>query len=248
MKIFKVTLYHLRMPLKGVFTTSFGSTLDRECILLEAHSEGLVGYGECVADRDPGYSYETANTAWHVLSDFMIPEIISKNLEKPEELQDEIAHVRGHPMAKAGLEMVLWDLLGKSEGRSLQAMIGGTFESVRVGVSVGIQKDQSTLVDVVEGYLNQGYQRVKLKIMPGRDVLEVNAVRNTFQDLPLQVDANSAYSLDSAKALFPLDDLNLLMIEQPLAEDDLWDHRQLQRNFLTPIARHWKWKHVKLSI
>lgn len=236
MKISQVSLYHLRMPLKGVFTTSFGSTLDRECILLEAHSEGLVGYGECVADRDPGYSYETATTAWHVLTDFMIPEILNKDLNKPDDLQDEIAQVRGHPMAKAGLEMVLWDLIGKWEGHSLQELIGGVGESVKVGVSVGIQQNQSTLVDVVEDYLNQGYQRVKLKIMPGRDVVDVTAVRNTFPDLQLQVDANSAYNLDSAKALIPLDDLNLLMIEQPLAEDDLWDHRQLQREFSTPIC------------
>ena len=236
MKISQVTLYHLRMPLKGVFTTSFGSTLDRECILLEAHSEGLVGFGECVADRDPGYSYETAQTAWHILTDFMIPEIISKNLENPGDLQEKIAQVRGHPMAKAGLEMALWDLFGKRDGQSLQELIGGVGESVRVGVSVGIQKDQTTLINVVQSYLDQGYQRVKLKIMPGRDVGDVNAVRNTFPDLPLQVDANTAYNLDSAKALFPLDELDLLMIEQPLAEDDLWDRRQLQREFTTPLC------------
>jgi O-succinylbenzoate synthase len=166
----------------------------------------------------------------------MIPEILNKDLDKPDDLQDEIAQVRGHPMAKAGLEMVLWDLIGKRDGHSLQELIGGVGESVKVGVSVGIQQNQSTLVDVVEDYLNQGYQRVKLKIMPGRDVVDVIAVRNTFPDLQLQVDANSAYNLDSAKALIPLDDLNLLMIEQPLAEDDLWDHRQVQSQLVTDIC------------
>ncbi len=236
MKISRVTLYHLRMPLQAAFKTSFGSTLDRECILLEASSEGLVGYGECVADRDPGYSYETSATAWHVLSDFLIPEILNKNLDSAQDLQSKVAHVRGHPMAKAGLEMALWDLMGKRDGRSLQELIGGVGDSVRVGVSVGIQPDQRTLISVVEGYLQKGYERVKLKIMPGRDVADVSAVRQAFPDLQLQVDANSAYNLDSAQAIYPLDGMQLLMIEQPLAEDDLWDHRQLQKQLSTPVC------------
>ena len=236
MRISRVTLYHLRMPMQSAFKTSFGSTMERECILLEASSEGLIGYGECVADRDPGYSYETAGTAWHVLTDFLIPEILKPNINNALELQKKIAHIRGHPMAKAGLEMVLWDLIGKRDGRSLQDLIGGVGDSVQVGVSVGIQEDQKTLVDVVEGYLRNGYERVKLKIMPGRDVEDVSAVRYAFPDLMLQVDANSAYDLESAKALFPMDEMDLLLIEQPLAEDDLWDHRQLQKKFTTPIC------------
>jgi O-succinylbenzoate synthase len=236
MRISRVTLYHLRMPLQSAFKTSFGSTMERECILLEASSEGLMGYGECVADRDPGYSYETAGTAWHVLTDFLIPEILNTNLDNALELQKRIAHIRGHPMAKAGLEMVLWDLIGKRDGRSLQDLIGGVGDSVQVGVSVGIQADQKTLVGVVEGYLRNGYERVKLKIMPGRDVEDVSAVRYAFPVLMLQVDANSAYDLESAKALFPMDEMDLLLIEQPLAEDDLWDHRQLQMKFTTPIC------------
>lgn len=236
MKISRITLYHLRMPLLAAFKTSFGSSLERECILLEAHSEGLVGYGECVADFDPGYSYETSGTAWHILSDFMVPVILSTNLGSPQELQKKVAHVRGHPMAKAGLEMVLWDLLGKRDDRNLQDLIGGSGESVQVGVSVGIQENESVLIDVVDGYLQKGYRRVKLKIMPGRDEADVSAVRQAFPDLDLQVDANSAYNLDSAQTLLPLDEMDLLMIEQPLAEDDLWDHRQLQRTFSTPIC------------
>ena len=236
MIIDQVTLYHLRMPLQAAFKTSFGSTLERECILLEAHSEGLVGFGECVADRDPGYSYETAGTAWHVLSDFLIPEILHKEVNSPDELQRSISHIRGHPMAKAGLEMVLWDLIGKQDGRSLQAMIGGEGKSVKVGVSVGIQEDQSSLIKNVDSYLHKGYERVKLKIMPSRDVGDVSAVRSAFPDLKLQVDANSAYDLESAEALIPLDEMDLIMIEQPLAEDDLWDHRQLQRKFSTAIC------------
>lgn len=236
MRIKQVTLFHLRMPLQTAFKTSFGSTLERECILLEARSEGLVGYGECVADRDPGYSYETAGTAWHILSDFLIPEILNKEFNSPEDLQSSISHIRGHPMAKAGLEMTLWDLFGRRDGRSLQELIAGDGESVNVGVSVGIQEDQTSLIKTVETYLHEGYERVKLKIMPGRDVADVLAVRSAFPDLNLQVDANSAYDLESAKTLIRLDEMDLLMIEQPLAEDDLWDHRQLQRSFSTPIC------------
>ena len=210
--------------------------MQRECILIEANSEGLVGYGECVADRDPGYSYETSGTAWHILSEFLVPEIINQDIESPVALQRKIEHVRGHPMAKAGLEMAFWDLIGKRDSRSLQDLIGGEGESVKVGVSVGIQEDIAKLLEAVAGYRTEGYERVKLKIMPGRDMEDVRAVRNAFPDLKLQVDANSAYELQTAQALLPLDDLGLLMIEQPLAEDDLWDHRQLQEQFVTPIC------------
>ena len=201
-----------------------------------AHAGEMLGYGECVADADPGYSYETAATAWHILQDFLIPQIINTELSSPEDLQSRIAKVRGHPMAKAGLEMVYWDLFGKIEEKSLRELIGGQGDRVKVGVSVGIQEDSKVLVDVVAGYLDQGYGRVKLKIKPGRDLSEVNAVRSVFPDLVLQVDANSAYDLDSARSLIPLDKMDLLMIEQPLAEDDLWDHRQLQEELKTPIC------------
>ncbi|MFN2266208.1 MAG: o-succinylbenzoate synthase [Anaerolineales bacterium] len=236
MKITRITLHHLRMPLQSAFKTSFGSTLERECVLLEAYSDGLVGYGECVADWDPGYSYETSKTAWHILVDFLIPAIINTELKSAEDLQSEMAFVRGHLMAKAGVEMVLWDLLGKQDGRSLQDLIGGEGRTVQVGVSVGIQKDQTALLEAIEGYLQKGYQRVKLKIMPGRDVSDVSTARSHFPELRLQVDANSAYDLDTAQDLYPLDDLGLLMIEQPLAEDDLWDHHKLQMKFSTPIC------------
>ena len=236
MIISQITLYHLRMRLQSPFETSFGSTHDRECILLEARSGDLVGYGECVADRDPGYSYETAGTAWQILQEFLIPQLLNSNLHSAEALQSRIANVRGHPMAKAGLEMAYWDLLGKSKEQSLQQLIGGGGDRVHVGVSVGIQENSETLVNVVEDFQEKGYKRVKLKIKPGRDVTEVAAVRRALPELRLQVDANSAYDIDSASSLMPLDEMDLLMIEQPLAEDDLWDHRQLQAKFKTPIC------------
>ncbi|MCZ7551082.1 MAG: o-succinylbenzoate synthase [Anaerolineae bacterium UTCFX2] len=231
-----VTLYHVRMPLRNPFETSFGRIDTRDCLLIEIQSEGLTGYGECVADRDPGYSYETAQTAWHILSDFILPGLIGSAVADPADLQLRMAGVRGHQMAKAGLEMAVWDLLGKRQGLSLQKLLGGVQPRVDVGVSVGLQETPEALLQVVEGYLDQGYRRIKIKIKPGRDVNDTRIVRQHYPELRLQVDANSAYRLETASSLLPLDDLNLLLIEQPLAEDDLWDHSQLQRQFKTPLC------------
>ena len=236
MKIDRINLYHIRMPLLTPFETSFGRSVFRECLLIEVFADGMVGYGECVADYDPGYSYETTVTAWHILRDFIFPVVLKHDVADAYDFQDRVAHIRGHQMTKAGLEMALWDIQGKQSGHSLRQLLGGERERVEVGVSVGIQESPTTLVAVVAGYLAQGYRRIKIKIKPGRDVREAQAVREAFPDLRLQVDANSAYTLETATALHPLDDLNLLLIEQPLAEDDLWDHSRLQELFKTPIC------------
>jgi O-succinylbenzoate synthase len=236
MRIDRVSLSHLRMPLRSPFETSFGRADERECILLSVHAAGLTGYGECVADATPGYAYETTGTAWHILRDFLAPAILGQPMPEPRRFHAQVAGLRGHPMAKAGLEMALWDLKGKVEGRSLREMLGGTRASVDVGVSVGIQASPEDLVEAVAGYLVQGYSRIKIKIKPGRDVADAQAVRRAFPGIRLQVDANSAYTLASAGALHPLDDLGLLLIEQPLAEDDLWDHSRLQAVLRTPIC------------
>jgi O-succinylbenzoate synthase len=236
MKIDRLTLRHLRMTLRTPFETSFGRIQTRDCILIEARAGDLTGYGECVADADPGYSYETVQTAWHIIRDFLAPAILGREFGSPQELHERMSFVRGHPMAKAGLEMAMWDLLGKRDGRSLRAMLGGTQDRVAVGVSVGLQASPEALVEVVGGYLAQGYRRIKIKIKPGRDTGDTLAVRRAYPDLMLQVDANSAYRLETAQALHFLDDLNLLLIEQPLAEDDLWDHSQLQKRLRTPIC------------
>jgi O-succinylbenzoate synthase len=236
MKISRITLYHLRMPLQSPFETSFGRTVNRECILIEVHADERTGFGECVADQDPGYSYETAGTAWHILQDFIIPQVLGHDIRDAQEFQRRVAPIRGHRMAKAGLEMALWDLQGKQQGRSLRELLGGAGDRVEVGVSLGIQASPEALIQLVESNLEKGYRRVKIKIKPGKDVAEATAVRKAFPDLRLQVDANSAYSLETAAALQPLDDLDLLLIEQPLAEDDLWDHSRLQAGFKTPIC------------
>lgn len=236
MHIEHVILRHLRMPLVAAFETSFGRITDRECILIEIRSEGLTGWGECVADRDPGYAYETTGTAWHILTEFLVPAILGQEVAGPTDFQARASQVRGHPMAKAGIELALWDLLGKREGRSLRDLLGGAHDRVDVGVSVGLQASPAALVETVGRYLDQGYGRIKIKIKPGRDVADAEAVRRAFPQIRLQVDANSAYTLETAATLRPLDDLGLLLIEQPLAEDDIWDHSKLQAQFRTPIC------------
>jgi o-succinylbenzoate synthase len=236
MKIESITLHHLSMPLVASFETSFGRETDRQCILITLQADGLTGYGECVATHAPGYSYETTGTAWHILKDFIVPPILGQDLVDAADFQKRVQGIRGHHLAKAGIEMALWDLLGKRAGKSLKEMFGGTRAQVEVGVSIGIQESASALVRTVESYLKQGYSRIKIKIKPGREVEETSAVRDAYPNLRLQVDANSAYTLETARALKPLDDLDLLLIEQPLFEDDIWDHRKLQAEFKTPIC------------
>ncbi len=236
MKIDSITLYPLRMPLVAHFETSFGRIYDRECVLVKMEAEGLTGWGECAADRDPGYSYETTGTVLHILKEFVAPLIVGQDVSDAADFQRRVAPVRGHHLAKAGLEMALWDLLGKRDGKSLREMFGGIKERVDVGVSVGIQDSTAELVKVVERFIEKGYRRIKIKIKPGRDVSEADAVRKAFPDIKLQVDANSAYSLDTAHVLQPLDALNLLLIEQPLFEDDIWDHRLFQKQLKTAVC------------
>jgi len=235
-KIEAFSLHHLKMPLAAPFETSFGREVDRECVLVELKAGGLTGFGECVATHAPGYNYETTGTAWHILSEFVRPVVLGRDLNSVAEFQSAVASIRGHHLAKAGVEMALWDLFGKSTGISLRQMLGGERQQVEVGVSIGIQASPEALSDAVRSYLDQGYGRVKIKIKPGRDVKDTQAVRRAFPELRLQVDANSAYTLDTARVLKPLDDLDLLLIEQPLFEDDIWDHRLLQEEFRTAIC------------
>ncbi|MCS6994778.1 MAG: o-succinylbenzoate synthase [Anaerolineales bacterium] len=236
MKLERITLYPLKMPLVSHFETSFGRIYERECVLVKVESEGLTGWGECAADRDPGYSYETTGTVMHILKDFVLPLLAGQQVADAADFQRRVAPIRGHHLAKAGVEMAIWDLLGQRQGKSLRELFGGQRERVEVGVSVGIQDTTADLLRTVERYVSEGYRRVKLKIKPGRDVSETQAVRRAYPSLKLQVDANSAYSLQTAEALHPLDDLDLLLIEQPLYEDDLWDHRLLQKKLRTPLC------------
>jgi o-succinylbenzoate synthase len=236
MRLDSITLYHISMPLVAPFETSFGRTTERECILVSIQSEGVTGWGECAVDRDPGYSYETTGTAWHILKDFIIPMLLGQSVTDALDFQQRVAGIRGHNLAKAGLEMALWDLLGKRKCKSLCEMLGGRRARVEVGVSVGLQVTPDALVERVGEYLEAGYGRIKIKIKPGRDVGDAEAVRQAYPHILLQVDANSAYTLESSQVLRPLDKLKLLLIEQPLNEDDLWNHSRLQKQFHTPIC------------
>jgi O-succinylbenzoate synthase len=236
MKIERIEMRHISMPLVAAFETSFGVEREREALVLRVFSEGLEGWGECVAGGWPGYSYETAQTAWHIIETHLAPLVLGQDIRDVADYRMRIAHLKGHPLARAGLELALWDLEGKRADRPLMRLLGGERQRVTVGVSVGIQTSPGELVRAVTAFVEAGYPRVKIKIKPGRDVGEVEAVRRSFPELPLQVDANSAYSLEDAGIFEAMDDFGLLLIEQPLAEDDLLDHAKLQARLKTPIC------------
>lgn len=226
----------VRLPLREPFETSFGSIDSRLIFLISAEAEGVTGWGEVVAAEAPRYSYETVGTAFHVIRDFLGPVLLAKPIASLKELGNRFAPFRGHNMAKAGLELAYMDLLARLTNRSLSNVLEGTRERVPVGVSLGIQPDIGRLLERVEHYLALGYQRIKLKIKQGWDIDVVKEVRQRYPEILLSVDANSAYTLSEKDHLKGLDDFNLLMIEQPLQNDDLIDHAKLQRELATPIC------------
>jgi O-succinylbenzoate synthase len=231
-----VVLRRLRLPLREPFETSFGAIDTRLIFVVGLEAGGLVGWGEVVATEDPRFSYETVGTASHVIRDFLAPAVLARPVENLEDLARRFAPFKGHPMAKAGLELAFLDLAAQRAGRSLSAMIGGTRQRVPVGVSLGIQPTLGALLDRVDRYLALGYQRIKLKIKPGWDVDVVAAVRRRHPGILLSVDANSCYSLGDLEHLKRLDEFGLLMIEQPLDHDDLLDHATVQAALRTPIC------------
>jgi O-succinylbenzoate synthase len=236
MRIERIELRHFNMPLVAPFETSFGVETEEEHIIVRVDSEAVTGWGECVAMATPFYSYETTQTAWHILRDFLIPNVLGQNIASVDDAIARCARVRGHNMAKAGLESALWDLFAKARGVSLSKILGGTRDKIAVGVSIGIQASPEKLVERVAGYLGEGYKRIKIKIAPGRDIEFARAVRKAYPNILLQVDANSAYTLDDVAVFRAMDDLNLLLIEQPLSHDDIFDHAKLQRELKTPIC------------
>jgi len=236
MKIEEIRLHQLAMPLKHAFETSFGRYEKRHCVLVEITVSGITGIGECPADAYPGYSYETVGTVKEIAEREIIPVILALDDLNPAAFKRSVSHIKGHPMAKAGFEMALWDLQGKIEGQSLAELLGVSKQQVAVGVSLGLEPSAAALIEKIETYVAQGYPRVKLKIKPGRDLDVVETARTAFPDLKLQVDANSAYSFEDALKLKSLEEFDLLMLEQPLAEDDLWDHSKLQKEIDIPIC------------
>ena len=236
MKIARIELCHIEIELVSPFTTSMGTEYKEEHIIVRVDAEGITGWGECVAEGTPFYSYETVQTAWHILQDFLIPSILRKDINSIDEMIKSYSNVRGHRMAKAGIESALWDVFAKSKNISLSKMLGGTRDKIDVGVSIGIQNSESELINRVSGYLNEGYKRIKIKISPGNDIQYIKALRKEFPEIILQVDANSAYSLNDVELFKEMDDYNLLLIEQPLGYEDIYDHSKLQRELKTPIC------------
>ncbi len=236
MKIDRIELRHVKLVLVSPFVTSMGTEYDEEHIIVRVDAGGVTGWGESVAEGTPFYSYETVPTAWHILQDFLIPSILGKDIANVDEAIASYAKVRGHMMAKAGLEAALWDAFAKTEGISLSQMLGGTRKKIDVGVSIGIQDSVAGLLKKIDGYLAEGYKRIKIKIAPGFDLQFVEAVRKEFPAILFQVDANSAYTLDDIGIFKKMDQYNLLLIEQPLGYEDIFDHSKLQRELKTPIC------------
>ncbi len=236
MKIERATLREIPLRLKEFFEISSGGSQDRRVVLLTIEGEGEVGWSECVAAADPSYAYETTDVAWHVLTDFILPSIVGTEIETAEDILAPVQWVRGHGMSKAAVEMAAWDLLARADGVSIANKLGGTRESVPVGVSVGIKKTDAELHDQVAGFIADGYARVKIKIKPGRDIEVLSGLRSKFPDTKFMADANSAYTLDDADRLAELDPLDLMMIEQPLRYDDFLQHARLQERLSTPVC------------
>ena len=236
MKLERVELRVVKARLKFRFETSFGVEQELEKVLVTLYSGGLEGYGEATAGSFPGYSYETTETVWEGLKNHILPRVVGKDFATPAQLLAALLPVRGHNMAVGALETAFWDLLAKGAGLPLWVMLGGARTEHPVGASLGIQESLERTVATALAHAEQGYKRLKFKIKPGWDVLPLRAVREALPEMPLTVDANSAYSLTDARVFTQLDDLGLDYIEQPLAHDDLVDHAQLQRLLATPIC------------
>jgi O-succinylbenzoate synthase len=232
----KIEMRTVRLPLNEPFETSFGSIDSRLIFLVSIEADGLMGWGEVVAAEEPRYSYETVGTAWHVIRDYLAPAILAKPLLGLPDVARRFASIRGHNMAKAGLELAYADLLARRTGQSVSRLIGGTRATVPVGVSLGIQPTLPKLLERIERYLSLGYRRIKLKIKPGWDIKVVREARQRYPKILLSVDANCAYTIADEEHLRALDDFELVMIEQPLANDDLIDHAKLQSSLTTPIC------------
>ncbi len=236
MKIDRLELRLLRLPLVHAFETSFGRVHDRAFLLVRLEADGAAGVGECVAEDNPFYSSETTETAWHVITRFLAPLVLGVELGHPREVYPALRRIRGHQMAKAAVEMAAWDLFANAAGKPLWQLLGGTRTAIASGVSVGIQPSLDELVDRISGELAAGYRRIKIKIKPGWDVKAVEAVRARLGPIPLMVDANAAYTLEDADTLARLDAFDLMMIEQPLDYDDIADHARLQKRLRTSIC------------
>lgn len=232
-----IELREIRLPLVHFFETSFGRTTERRIVLARViDADGAEGWGECTAGEGPFYSYEWTETAWSTLVEFLAPMVIGNKIESASKAFGLMKQVRGHRMAKAALETACWDLEAKRAGVPLWKHLGGVRSEIACGVSIGIQDTPEILLEKIRKEVNAGYQRIKIKIKPGWDLKIIERVRKEFPDIRLMGDANSAYKLADVSLFQQLDQFNLMMLEQPLAHDDIFDHATLQRQIQTPVC------------
>ncbi|MGO9085112.1 MAG: o-succinylbenzoate synthase [Terriglobales bacterium] len=236
MKIEAITLREIHMPLVHFFETSFGRTYSRRILLVTVHSEGLDGWGECVAGEDPFYSSEWIESAWPTLTRYLIPVLLGRNVESARECPALLAKVRAHRMAKAALENALWEAEAIGKRQPLWKLLGGVRRHIPCGVSIGIQDSVEQLLEKIQTELAAGYRRIKIKVKPGWDINVLERIRSRWADITLSCDANSAYTLDQVEHLRKFDQFNLLMIEQPLWNDDIYYHARLQKELRTAIC------------
>jgi o-succinylbenzoate synthase len=236
MNIELIAIRELKMRLKAPFETSFGVTHNRRILLVEVVADGVSGWGEVTTGETPSYNPETTDTAWHVISDFIAPLLTGKSIASAADVATLLAGIRGHEMAKAGVENALWDIEAQQKRLPLAKLVGGSWDEIRCGVSLGIRENPEALVKKVAEEVSNGYQRIKLKIKPGKDLEYVAAARREFPETQLSVDANSAYALEDTEHLQKLDAFHLLMIEQPLRWDDIHSHAKLQKQIETAIC------------
>lgn len=237
--ITRIKLREIHLPLLEPFRISSGVSVSRRILLLELTDvDGITGWSECVAEEEPNYSPETVDTAWWAVREWIAPRIIGQTLDGPEVVHDVLArNFRGHLMAKAAVEMGCWDVAARCAETSLSRLLGGTRDRVATGISLGIQDSPAELVRRAARARDEGYRKIKLKIQPGADIEYVRAVRNALGPAaPLMVDANSAYTMADIELIAQLDEFDLIMLEQPLGQDDVVQHATLQRRMRTPIC------------
>lgn len=237
MHLEKLEISEIELPLKMPFETSFGRITRRRILLLRARDRsGLCGYGECAALEDPFYNAETADTAWLMITKYIAPMLAASNLQSAAQVAAALAAIRGHQMAKGGVEAAIWDLEAQLLNRPLWQHLGGVREEIACGVSIGLQESETALLEQINRELADGYQRIKIKIKPGHDLTLMEAVRSRFPEIQLMADANSAYRMADVELLKEFDRYRLMMVEQPLTPGDLVDHARLQREMQTPIC------------
>lgn len=236
MIIDRVDIIRVLNPFSHPFETSFTRFENRDALLVKVYSEGIVGWGECKAFYGPFYNPEDNGTVFHILSDFIIPQILHQDIAGPETFMKKFEFIKGNRLAKAAVENALWELLSQRTGKSIKTLLGGTQDEIKVGVSLGIEQSITDLFHMIYKYLEQGYHRTKIKIHPGKDIEVVKAIRKEFGDIPLTVDANSAYTLDDIDLFREMDAYHLQYIEQPLGEEDIVEHAILQKEIETPVC------------